>query len=207
MNKLLTLSAFLLLTNLSYSQDYSYKPDEAAPDTIKVEFLTTQGSFVIEVYREWSPKGVDRFYTLVKNNYYEGLPIFRVIKNFVVQFGISNDPELNIFWEKHPIEDEPVKSSNLRGAVAYARSGEDSRTTQLFINLKDNTRLDTVNYSGVKGFPPIGIIVEGMDVIDNLYSEYGESPSQDSITVKGREYTERVFPKMDYINKTVIIRN
>jgi peptidyl-prolyl cis-trans isomerase A (cyclophilin A) len=185
---------------------YSQKQTEVtAPDTFRVEFTTTKGSFIVEAYRKWSPKGVDRFYNLVKINFYEGLPIFRVVKNFVAQFGISNEYETNKYWEERPIEDEPCLKNNLKGYVAFARSGVNTRTTQIFINLQDNTRLDTVTYNGVKGFPPIGRIIEGIDVIDHLNSEYGDAPNQDSITVKGREYTQRKFPQMDYINKISIV--
>jgi peptidyl-prolyl cis-trans isomerase A (cyclophilin A) len=123
----------------------------------------------------------------------------------VAQFGISNEYETNKYWEERPIEDEPCLKNNLKGYVAFARSGVNTRTTQIFINLQDNTRLDTVTYNGVKGFPPIGRIIEGIDVIDHLNSEYGDAPNQDSITVKGREYTQRKFPQMDYINKISIV--
>jgi peptidyl-prolyl cis-trans isomerase A (cyclophilin A) len=204
MIKVFILSGILFILNAANSQDFS-KFGETAPDTFRVEFVTTKGSFIIEAYRNWSPKGVDRLYTLVKNNYYEGLPIYRVVKDFVAQFGLCNDYDLNEYMENNPIEDEPVKGSNLRGVISYARSGKDSRSAQLFINLKDNTRLDTVTYNNVTGFPPIGKIIEGIEVIGNFNSEYGELPSQDSIKVKGREYTERVFPRMDYINKVSLI--
>jgi peptidyl-prolyl cis-trans isomerase A (cyclophilin A) len=203
MSRILLLCGILFFfSTLSYSQKQT---EVTAPDTFRVEFTTTKGSFIVEAYRKWSPKGVDRFYNLVKINFYEGLPIFRVVKNFVAQFGISNEYETNKYWEERPIEDEPCLKNNLKGYVAFARSGVNTRTTQIFINLQDNTRLDTVNYNGVKGFPPIGRIVEGIDVIDHLNSEYGDAPNQDSITVKGREYTQRKFPHMDYINKISIV--
>jgi peptidyl-prolyl cis-trans isomerase A (cyclophilin A) len=197
---------FLFTSVLLCAQSFPSPEDSsAAPDTFKVSFVTTKGEFIVEAYRNWSPLGVDRFFHLVKKGYYNGLPIFRVVKNFVAQFGISNDHETNLAWDNYPIKDEPVIGSNLKGVLSFARSGVNTRSTQLFINLKDNTRLDSVAYNGVTGFPPIGRIIEGLEVIDNLNSEYGESPSQDSITVKGREYTERVFPQMDYINKAEII--
>jgi len=199
MKKLLLSALLLIYIPVSYPQTIS------SPDTFKVKFETTKGDFIVEAYREWSPLGVDRFYELVKTGYYNNLPIFRVVKNFVAQFGISNSYEENLKWEKNPVKDEPVKASNLKGVMAYARAGVDSRSTQLFINLKDNTRLDTVTYNGVTGFPPIGKIVEGIDVIDKLNPEYGETPSQDSITVSGRKYTEREFPNMDFINKAELI--
>jgi peptidyl-prolyl cis-trans isomerase A (cyclophilin A) len=191
---------FYFFTCLIYSQQEKI----AAPDTFRVNFETTKGSFVVEAYRDWSPQGVDRFYELVNKGFYDGLAIFRVVKNFVAQFGISNDHETNLEYDKIPIKDEPVKASNLKGIISYARSGPDSRSTQLFINLKDNTRLDTVTYNGTTGFPPIGKIISGIEVIDKLNSEYGEKPDQDSITVKGKEYTQRVFPDMDYIIKAEV---
>jgi cyclophilin family peptidyl-prolyl cis-trans isomerase len=185
----------------------SFPQTEVMPDSFMVEFQTTKGDFIAEFYREWSPLGVERFYNLVREGYYDGLAIFRVVKNFVAQFGISNSHEENLKWEKNPVKDEPVKASNLKGVIAYARSGPDTRTTQLFINLKDNTRLDTVAYNGVTGFPPIGRILKGIEVIDCLYSGYGEKPSQDSITINGINYTKKEFPEMDYINKAVLLKD
>jgi peptidyl-prolyl cis-trans isomerase A (cyclophilin A) len=175
------------------------------PDTFTVLFQTTKGDFVAEFYRDWSPLGVERFYKLVNEGYYDSLAIFRVVKNFVAQFGISNDYETNLKWDKLPIKDEPVMASNERGVIAFARSGVDTRSTQIFINIKDNTRLDTVTYGGVTGFPPLGRIIKGIEVIDKLNSEYGEAPDQDSITVKGKEYTQRKFSDMDYILKAQMI--
>lgn len=192
---------FLLSVLLLICISISFPQTTSSPDTFKVKFKTTKGSFIVEAYRDWSPLGVDRFYELVKAGYYNNLPIFRVVKNFVAQFGISNSYEENLKWEKSPIKDEPVKAINLKGVVAYARAEVDTRSTQLFINLKDNARLDTVTYNGVTGFPPIGKIIEGIEVIDKLNPEYGETPSQDSITVSGRKYTEREFPNMDYVIK------
>ncbi len=195
---------FLIIIVITFSETFSQT--SVSPDTFRVKFETTKGEFIIEAYRQWSPFGADRFFELVNKGYYDGLPIFRVVKNFVAQFGISNDYAENMKWEKSAIPDEPVMASNLKGVLSYARSGVDTRSTQLFINLKDNIRLDTITYSGVRGFPPIGRIIEGIEVIDLLNSEYGEKPSQDSITVSGRKYTERVFPNMDYINKAAVIK-
>jgi len=195
---------FILL--LSFGTVYPQSSGSpTVPDTFRVSFETTKGDFIIEAYRDWSPLGVERFFELVKNGYYNGLAIFRVVKNFVAQFGISNSYEENIKWENLPVKDESVKASNLKGVISFARSGPDTRTTQLFINLKDNTRLDTVTYNGTTGFPPLGRIIDGLSVIDSLNSEYGESPDQDSITVKGKEYTERLFPNMDYIKRARIL--
>src|SRR5579884_83285 len=128
-----------------------------APDTYKVKFNTTKGSFVVEVTRAWAPLGADRFYNLVKGGYYDGAPLYRVIPNFMVQFGFSPSTAVNKAWEKAEIKDDPVKQSNKRGYITFATSGPNTRTTQVFINYKDNAFLDT------QGFAPFGNVVEGMD--------------------------------------------
>lgn len=172
---------------------------EKAPDHFKVKFNTTKGSFVVEVKREWAPNGVDRFYNLVKNGFYNNTAFFRVIKDFVAQFGINGNPEISKIWMNETIIDDPVKLSNKRGTLTFATRGPNTRTTQLFINYKDNSRLDSM------GFSPIGIIIEGMETIDNLYSEYGEGepygngPSQTKIYHEGNDYLKKNFPKLDYI--------
>ena len=188
-------------------------PDSAllhckAPELFKVRFETTKGSFTIEVIREWSPLGADRFYQLLKTSFYNSNSLFRVQKDYVVQFGISDKKEVNEFWENHPIHDEFIKASNLKGTVSYARDGPETRTTQLFINLKDNFKLDTINYNNLRGFPPIGRIISGFETAEAFYSEYGFEPAnhQDSIMVKGNEYLKRLFPNIDYIIRTTIIK-
>jgi peptidyl-prolyl cis-trans isomerase A (cyclophilin A) len=174
---------------------------ETAPEIFKIRVQTTKGTFIIEACRSWSPEGVDRLYQLVRTGFYNNNSIFRVQTDYVVQFGISDNKKNNDFWEKHPIPDEPVKASNRRGTISYARDGANSRTAQLFINLKDNFKLDTVNYNGLRGFPPVAKITDGFNVVGSFYSGYGFEPAnhQDSIMVYGNAYVKRHFPEVDYI--------
>jgi peptidyl-prolyl cis-trans isomerase A (cyclophilin A) len=172
---------------------------EQAPDRFRVRFETTKGAFVIEVTRAWAPRGADRFYNLVRVGYYDDVAFFRVIENFMVQFGINGDPAANMAWRQAPIPDDPVTQSNKRGMVTYAMAGPDSRTTQLFINFKDNTNLDG------QGFAPFGSVVEGLSVVDSLYSGYGEGaprgmgPDQGRAQAEGNAYLRASFPKMDFV--------
>ncbi len=175
-----------------------------APDSFKVKFSTSVGDFTIKVKREYSPFGVDRFYYLVKNDYYEGNRFFRVVPNFVVQWGINGNPAINKVWENLGIPDEPVKLSNRKGTIAFARGGPNTRSNQLYINLKDNLRLDKTNFMGVKGFPAFGVVTEGMENVQKIFAGYREKPNQDSIQLKGNEYLKRKFPKLDYIIETEI---
>ena len=177
-----------------------------APETFKAVFITTKGEFTIEAYRAWSPQGVDRLYQLISSGFYDNNCIFRVQPEYVVQFGISNDSAQNYYWDKKPIQDEPVVGHNLKGVISYARDGANTRTTQLFINKKDNFKLDTVNYNGLRGFPPIARIISGFEVVEAFYSEYGFEPAnhQDSVMVQGNAYWERRFPGLDYILKAKI---
>jgi peptidyl-prolyl cis-trans isomerase A (cyclophilin A) len=178
-----------------------------APDTFQAEFVTTKGNFTIEAYRNWSPLGVDRLYQLIRSGFYTTNCIFRVQPEYVVQFGISNNPDANHFWDKHPVADEPVMGNNLKGVIAYARDGANTRTAQLFINMKDNFKLDTVNYNGLRGFPPIARIISGFDVVEAFNSKYGFEPAdhQDSVMVQGNAYWEKKFPGLDYIIKAQLL--
>lgn len=178
-----------------------------APDTFQAEFITTKGNFTIEAYRSWSPQGVDRLYQLIKSGFYKDNCIFRVQPEYVVQFGISNNPDANHFWDKLPIADEPVIGNNLKGVISFARDGANTRTAQLFINTKDNFKLDTINYNGLRGFPPIAKIISGFEVVEAFNSKYGFEPAnhQDSVMVQGNEYWEKKFPGMDYIKEAKII--
>jgi len=171
-----------------------------APETFQAKFETTQGDFVVSVTRAWSPNGADRFYTLVKNGYFDDERFFRVVPGFVVQFGISGDPALNNVWHAANITDDPVKQSNKRGYVTFATAGPNTRTTQLFINFKDNTGLDG------QGFAPFGTVSEGMDVVDKINSEYGQSPNQGRIQSEGNAYLTKEFPNMDYIKHATIVK-
>jgi len=173
-----------------------------APDSFRVGFETSRGRFVVVARRDWAPSGVDRFHYLVANHYYDGVRFFRVIRGFVAQFGINGDPKVTAVWRSLPIADDPVKQSNRRGTLSFASAGKNTRTVQLFINLVDNRRLDTL---GKVGFMPIASVVEGMAVVDSLYAGYGEGaprgkgPSQDSITRQGNAYLARAFPQLDSV--------
>lgn len=181
-----------------------------APDSFDVRVLSTRGPFVLRARRPWSPLGVDRFHFLVRHGFYDEARFFRVVSGFVVQFGLSGRPEVDSVWVERRIIDEPVQASNRRGVVSYARGGPATRSTQVFINLVDNTRLDTLN---LIGFPPIGEVVEGMEVVDSLYSLYGGTagnrlpgPRQDSIVAVGNAYLDREFPLLDRILSARIVR-
>jgi peptidyl-prolyl cis-trans isomerase A (cyclophilin A) len=179
---------------------------EQAPPTYKVRFDTSKGSFVVEVNRDWAPNGADRFFNLVKNGFFDDARFFRVISDFMVQFGINANPRISAPWREASIPDDPVKQSNKRGFITYAMRGPNTRTTQVFINFKDNTRLDGM------GFAPFGRVVSGMDVVDKLNAEYGEGapsgrgPDQGRIQMEGNAYLQKDFPRLDFIRKASIER-
>ena len=170
-----------------------------APDVFKVKLQTTQGDVVIQVTRAWAPLGADRFYNLADNGFYDGCKFFRVIDGFMAQFGINGDPEVSAVWRDQRIKDDPNTTSNSRGRVTFAMAGPDTRTTQLFISFGDNSFLDN------QGFSPFGEVVEGMDVIDKLYADYGEGaprgsgPEQGRIQHEGNPYLDAEFPRLDSI--------
>ena len=166
-----------------------------APQRFDVTFTTTKGDFTITVERAWAPNGADRFYNLAKVHFFDGVKFFRVVPNFVVQFGISPDPKVSAAWQNSMIKDDPVKEHNVRGAVTFASAGPDSRTTQLFINLGSNTRLDPI------GFAPIGSVTGGMSVVDQLYSGYGDAPTshQAEMQTEGNAWLDKNYPKLDSI--------
>ncbi len=174
-----------------------------APAEYTVELDTTKGIIVIDVHRDWSPHGADRFYELVKSGYYTDVAFFRVIGGFMAQVGISGDPALNTEWRAKPIPDDPVKASNTRGTVTFATSGPDSRTTQFFINFGNNARLDGM------GFSPFGK-VRDMAPVDALYDGYGEGaprgrgPAQGRIQAEGNAYLREGFPMLDYIKSAKV---
>lgn len=171
---------------------------ERAPDVFKVLFETSKGNFVVEVHREWAPRGADRFYNLVKNGFYDNAKFFRVVPKFVVQFGLHADPKVNQAWSTATIPDDPVTRTNRKGTIVFATAGPNTRTTQVFINLENNQYLDN------QGFAPFGRVVEGMEVVESLYSGYGEAPDQQAIIMQGNAYLEKRFPKLDYIKRARI---
>jgi peptidyl-prolyl cis-trans isomerase A (cyclophilin A) len=176
-----------------------------APETYRAKVTTTKGDFVVEVTRAWAPLGADRFFNLVQNGYYTNAAFFRVLPGFVAQVGISARPEVSRVWAGARIADDQVKESNLRGYVTFATSGPNSRTTQIFINLADNTGLDGM------GFAPFGKVVEGMEVVEQFHSGYGEGPprgrgpDQGRITNEGKAYLDRDFPQLDSTTTAVVL--
>lgn len=178
-----------------------------SPEVWRARFETTQGIFVVQVVRPWAPLGADRFYSLVRGGFYDGCRFFRVLPGFVVQWGINPDPAVSKAWsDQTKIKDDPVKASNVRGTISFATSGPDTRTVQVYINLGANSRLDA------RGFSPFGRVTEGMDVVEKLYSGYGEGapkgkgPSQDLIEKEGESYLARDFAKLDRIVRAHLVR-
>jgi len=178
-----------------------------APDSFVVEVVTSEGAFDIAMHRAWSPLGVDRMYHLMRNDFYAGARFYRIASGFVAQWGFSGTPALDSIWEDLPIDDEPVVESNRRGVVSYARAGPRTRSYTLFVNLVDNARLDAVNAGGIVGYPPIGTVVRGLEVIDGFYPGYTDDPpQQDSIAQLGNEYLRRRYAQLDSIVGTRIVR-
>lgn len=179
--------------------------NEQAPEVYRVNLDTSKGAVVIEVHRDWAPHGADHLYSLVKLGYFDGNRFYRVVRNFVVQFGVSGDPATTQLWSNAYIPDDPVKEHNVKGTVTFAATDTpNSRTTQLFINLKDNRTLDRHR------FAPVGQVVAGMDVVDRLYDAYGEmapggrGPDPRELARQGNEYLANSFARLDYINKATI---
>lgn len=163
------------------------------PDSFRVIFETTRGPFVVQVSRAWAPIGADRFYDLTEQHFFDDSRFFRVVPGFVVQFGLNGDPKVNEPWDAKRLPDDSVRQTNARGTIVFATQGPNTRAHQLFINLADNPRLDGM------GFAPIGRVIDGMNVVDSLYSGYGESPDQQYIQTLGNSYLDRTFPKLDRI--------
>src|SRR6267378_2579762 len=177
---------------------------QQAPDSFRARFSTTQGDFVILVHRAWAPHGVDRFYNLVRSGFYDGLRFFRVIPGFMAQFGIHGDTGVTAAWRERRIPDDPVRRTNIRGMVTFATAGAGTRTTQVFINYRNNDQLDAM------GFAPFGEVVVGMQVGDSLYGGFGDAPprgrepDQYRMHVEGEKYLARQFPKLDKVIKATI---
>src|SRR5258706_15582782 len=199
MNRILIAVSMLILCAPAFA---------AAPEVVNVKFETSQGDFIVEVHRDWAPLGADRFLELVKVHFFDDCRFFRVIKGFMAQFGLNGNPKVAAVWQKLSIKDDPVKESNKKGYITFAMAGPNTRTTQLFINLVDNARLDS------SGFAPFAKVAEGgMEVVEKIYSGYGEGaprgqgPEQGQITAKGNPYLEANFPRLDYIKKATIVRD
>jgi peptidyl-prolyl cis-trans isomerase A (cyclophilin A) len=175
---------------------------DKAPDTYVVKFVTTRGDFTVTVNRAWAPLGADRFYNLVKHHFYDNAVVFRAVPNFVTQFGISSYPAVSAAWKKTEFKDDPVSETNKKGSIVFATAGANTRTTQVFINLKDNTPLDR------SGFAPFGTVdADGMKVVEMFYDQYGDNAGidQEQIEKTGKPYLDKSFPKLDVIKSATII--
>jgi peptidyl-prolyl cis-trans isomerase A (cyclophilin A) len=173
-----------------------------APEQYQVKFVTTRGEFTLTVTRAWAPLGADRFYNLVKHHFYDNASVFRVVPSFVAQFGISAYPAVTKAWQGTDIKDDPVTQSNKKGYITFATSGPNTRTTQVFINLKDNTGLDS------RGFAPFGVVDgKGMNVVEMFYDQYGDNAGidQGQIEAKGKAYLEKNFAKLDSIKSATLL--
>jgi peptidyl-prolyl cis-trans isomerase A (cyclophilin A) len=176
---------------------------DTAPDTYQVKFETTRGDFTVTVTRAWAPLAADRFYNLVKHHYFDNARFFRVVPGFVVQFGISAQPPVNAAWDKATIKDEPVTQKNKRGTLTFAKTAmPNSRTVQIFINLKDNPSLDS------QGFAPFGVVDDkGINVVEMMYDQYGDSAGLDQQAMEkgGEQYISAKWPKLDTIRTAYLI--
>ncbi|NNF03767.1 MAG: peptidylprolyl isomerase [Rhodothermales bacterium] len=177
--------------------------NRAAPDSFDVEMTTSEGPVRLRFNRAWSPLGVDRAFYLFNNNFYEGARFYRVIDGFVAQFGGSGEVMVDSLWRELAINDEPVRAGNARGTIAFARAGPRSRSFTMYINLADNFRLDTLTAGGVRGYPPIGRVIDGMAVVDSLYGGYGARPMGTDLGARTLRYE---YPQLDSIAATSIVR-
>ncbi|MEZ4416572.1 MAG: peptidylprolyl isomerase [Gemmatimonadota bacterium] len=177
---------------------------ETAPERFRARFETSEGSFVVEVHREWAPLGADRFYNLVKAGYYDDTRFYRVVEGFVAEFGVHANGTVTRIWQRFELLDDSVRVSNTRGRMSFAASGPNTRTVQVFINLRDNASLDG------RRFAPFGEVVEGMDVVGRLYAGYGDGPPrgdgpyQAQAVIQGNEYLDAEFPDLDRITRASI---
>lgn len=178
-------------------------PGVMSLEVVQVKFETTKGDFVVEVHPEWAPLGAERFLDLVRDGFYDGCRFFRVVPGFVVQWGINGDPEVQAKWREARIPDDPVKQSNTRGMLTFAKNGADSRTSQLFVNFKDNSNLDGM------GFAAFARVIAGMEVLEKLNSQYGDEPTprQGMIQEQGNAFLDSAFPGLDSIVKATILES
>jgi len=180
----------------------------SAPNVFQVKFETTAGNFVIEVHRDWAPHGADRFYELVRARYYDDSRFFRVVAGSWAQFGIAGQPKISQKWRHRTIPDDPVRQSNTLGYIGYANTGPGTRVTQVYVNLGDNSRLNAT------GFAPFGKVVEGLEIVQKLYSGYGENSGggmraghQDQMFDEGNSYLDKEFPKLDKLIRARLVGN
>jgi len=210
------IAATIVLAGCSSSPESSKNPAEAPKQTVpiakapepaapvvtdkifKVKFTTSKGPILVEVHRDWAPIGAEQFYKLVKAGYFDGARFFRIVPNFVVQFGLAANPAVTKKWD-NAIKDDPVTQTNRPGSLAFATMGPNTRTAQIFINIGNNQSLDS------QGFAPFAQVVEGMDVVKHLYAAYGERPDQGAITRQGNAYLNKNFPSLDYIKKASLL--
>ncbi len=198
---------FIVITGCSNPVFKSTWATEKSPETFAARFETSKGSFDLQITRENSPLAVDRFYQLLKHRLYDNTLFYRVRPNWVAQFGIS-DTTIRHKWGAFKVPDEKVISSNKRGTIAFARDGKDSRDFALFINLKDNMQLDTREAKSVIGYPPFGHVTKGMEVVDSLYSGYGDTVFKyEGIMYKNRSAFLDTFPKLDLIKKAYLLKS
>jgi len=179
--------------------------DQQAPRQFRVRFTTSEGDFVVEVHRTWAPLGADRFYNLVRAGFFDDSRFFRIRAGYIAQFGIPGDPAVSAIWKNRTVEDDPVWETNRRGRIAYAMTGPDTRTTQLYINLVDNTHLDD------QGFAPLGQVIEGMGIVDRLYAGYDEGAGggmrggkQGRIFSEGNAHLDEAFPKLSRLERAML---
>ncbi len=200
MKKAISIVALMVVSlSLAWGTVAQDKQPEKAPEKFRVKLETSKGDVVIEVTRNWAPVGADRFHEAVKAGFYDECRFFRVVPNFMVQLGINGDPKVQEKWREAMIKDDPVKESNQRGYVTFAKSSRpNSRTTQFFISFRDNSFLDN------QGFAPFGKVVEGMDVVDKINAKYREQPNQGQIQAEGNAYLKSEFPDLDFIKKATI---
>ena len=208
MRKIVYLMLLLLFFSCAKKLFSEKWTQQEAPEEFKARFETTKGNFDIYAKRSWSPNGVDRLYSLIKRDYYKEMAIFRVVPNFVAQFGMHKDSVINNAWSNFTLQDEPVLKKNDSMTISFARGGVNTRSNQIFINLKNNNRLDTLKYGGATGFPVVAIVTEGFDNVLKFYDKYGDKLGyrQDSIQKYGYDFIERKYPDVDYIKKAYILK-
>ena len=195
--------AFVSLVMVASLTVMAAGPDKEAkaPEEFSVKFETSAGEFIVKVHRADAPNGVDRFYDAVKQGFYDECRFFRVVPDFVVQFGINGDPKEQKLWRDATIKDDKVKLGNKKGVLCFASTMQpNTRTTQLFINLKDNDQLDSLGFAG------FGKVVKGMEAVEKITAKYGQRPNQGLIQQHGNTYLKSDFPDMDYIEKATIVK-